>query len=403
MRWLLLFLCGLYISNIQAQPWRQLQPVPFEAEGMTFAVNSKIYAIAGKKLWEFDPLQNNWTEKNFLPRVVFERTKATIFVINGKAYVGLGFNIEHSIDRYKRDLYEYDPINDTWTQRADLPGERRHSAGCFVLNDKAYVGGGSTNVAEKLHDLWEYDPSTDSWARKADIPVTELISPMAFSGSNRGYFVCGLSSPATSGGFYTINATFQYDPVADTWQVKAPFPFAPVANGVALAKGNIAFVGTGMFTKFQNNQWQHKPVSPVMYSYDMLNDKWSAMGMFPGSARFGAMAVVLNEKVYFGTGGFGLGQPSADDWWEMIHSVNVEMRGLSDSIEVYPNPANDKVHFKGIQNGVCILNDACGRTILSQTTKGSSTIDVSKLSSGSYWIRLITGDQEVHQQLHILH
>ena len=68
------------------------------------------------------------------------RTQAVAFSVNGKGYVGTGFNIGSggTLD----DFEEYDPILDSWTSIASFPGGPRTLAVGIAIGSKGYVGTG---------------------------------------------------------------------------------------------------------------------------------------------------------------------------------------------------------------------------------------------------------------------
>lgn len=65
-----------------------------------------------------------------------------------------------------------------WTRLADFPGTPRASANAFSIGHKAYVcfgrSGPSTGL---LKDVWEYDAITDTWTQKADFPGKRASRP----------------------------------------------------------------------------------------------------------------------------------------------------------------------------------------------------------------------------------
>ncbi|MCY7409984.1 MAG: hypothetical protein LH473_06910 [Chitinophagales bacterium] len=80
---------------------------------------------------------------------------------------------------------------DTWIQKNDFSGYGRSDAASFIINGKGYVGTGGVPTNETYaKDIWEYEPSTDSWTQKADIPVgrTEAVG---FSIGSKGYIGTG--------------------------------------------------------------------------------------------------------------------------------------------------------------------------------------------------------------------
>ena len=61
--------------------------------------------------------QNVWTQKTNFSGA--PRYHSVAFAIGNKIYVGTGWNNTS----YYNDFYEYDPASDTWTQKANFPGD----------------------------------------------------------------------------------------------------------------------------------------------------------------------------------------------------------------------------------------------------------------------------------------
>ena len=60
---------------------------------------------------------------------------------------------------------------------------------------------------------------------------------------------------------------------------------------------------------------------------------------------------------------------------------------------VYPNPVKDKINIHSAVNATYVLQDASGKTILSQKINGNGSIDVSRLQAGIYYIiNIATGN-----------
>ena len=106
------------------------------------------------------------------------RNQAVCFVIGDYAYVGLGIGVNGA--EYN-NFYKFDRKQGTWMTKpiATFPGRPRHAAVAFVIDGKAYVGLGyrvgkaytETNENKRFfHDFWEYDPATDSWEEVANYP-----------------------------------------------------------------------------------------------------------------------------------------------------------------------------------------------------------------------------------------
>ena len=139
------------------------------ALGLGFSIASKGYFFGGstngeelKDLYEYDPLTDQWTKKADCG-IDFEG--GVRMVINGKVYVGLGQS--RSLRSLTNQLWEYDPTSNQWTRKADFPGTLGLSlCGGIGLGNKGYVGGAFTQ-AGVFRDWWEYDPANNSWTRKS--------------------------------------------------------------------------------------------------------------------------------------------------------------------------------------------------------------------------------------------
>jgi len=190
---------GFWEYNITTNAWRRRAyfPGPRRDDPACFTVNGKGYVAGGFRseedpnnpnasiylsdTWEYDPSNNTWTQKaNF----GFEgRGAATGFNIGSKGYVVGG-----SHQDVLKQLLEYDPATNQWTKKAPLPGDARAHAATFVIGNKGYVGGGENNGP--LVDFYQYDPAANSWTRIADIQSLILIHPFyGFSINSTGYCV----------------------------------------------------------------------------------------------------------------------------------------------------------------------------------------------------------------------
>lgn len=106
------------------------------------------------------------------------RNQAVCFVIGDYAYVGLGIGVNGA--EYN-NFYKFDRKQGAWLTKpiAPFPGRPRHAAVAFVIDGKAYVGLGyrvgkawtETNENKRFfYDFWEYDPETDKWEEVANYP-----------------------------------------------------------------------------------------------------------------------------------------------------------------------------------------------------------------------------------------
>ncbi|HRH38334.1 MAG TPA: kelch repeat-containing protein, partial [Flavobacteriales bacterium] len=113
----------------------------------------------------YSPGANGWTSVSSLPTAA-SRTGAVGFTLMGRSYITTGVN---GGSNYLNDLWAYDPVTDTWTQRTSCPGAARKDAVGFSIGNKGYMATGwaGSNI---YNDVWEYDPVNDAWTQKASMP-----------------------------------------------------------------------------------------------------------------------------------------------------------------------------------------------------------------------------------------
>src|SRR5438477_5838350 len=135
--------------------------------------------------------QDTWTQKADFGGVT--RAGATGLSIGNKGYIGLG-------DKYPisyKDFWEYDPDANTWTQKADFGGHARLYAVGFTIAGKAYVGTGQSGSFPNYtyyKDFWEFDPVQNTWTRKANFGGTARYGAAGFSVDAKGYLGTGVDA-----------------------------------------------------------------------------------------------------------------------------------------------------------------------------------------------------------------
>jgi N-acetylneuraminic acid mutarotase len=169
----------------------------------------------------------------------------SLLVIKLMLAVGKGlFSAQNSTSNIAfYDIWEYNPITDSWSQKADLPDFLGRNMSVAVgINNKGYVGlGCDINQTINRQKFWEYDPALDSWTVKANFPSVYTTDAGAFALNSNLYVVGGvrLSPVGLTSQFY------KYDPVADTWTQLPNFNGGSIAGEFAVSTGTTAFAGTG--------------------------------------------------------------------------------------------------------------------------------------------------------------
>ncbi|MFN8241435.1 MAG: IPT/TIG domain-containing protein [Bacteroidales bacterium] len=123
-----------------------------------FTLNNKGYVVfSNNQVWMFDPDLMTWSRKADFPGT--PRYHASAFILNGSAYFGTG--AKNGATVFYGDLWKYDETGDSWTYLTTMPVVRSRAT-VFVVNNKAYIGFGfnyTPGYTVSLNDLFEFDPS----------------------------------------------------------------------------------------------------------------------------------------------------------------------------------------------------------------------------------------------------
>lgn len=269
--------------------------------GTAFTINDKAYVMLGRKktstpllkdCWEFDPTNNDWTEKQNFPGD--GRVSPISAVVGNKAFVGLGYNQGgvYKETSYLRDFWMYDPAMDEWTRKADHPSSSTNNAISFVYNDEIYVAHAfETNGFSR--ECWKYTPATDTWKQLADFPGRWRSCAVSCTDGLRFFSGTGYAT-------HNRNDWWEYFPTTDTWIKKENYmPDKGRINALAFSINHRFFVATGRYFGGEHTGGHLKS---DFLEYNPVYDKWIRMGNLPGGGRENAISFVLLNKVYIGFG-----------------------------------------------------------------------------------------------------
>ena len=341
-----------------------------------FSIDTKGYIMCGGPycaVWEWEQTTNVWTQKTDYPQDDYYR--AAGFSIGTKGYYGTGNpgagcgnpGISYSVGT--NSFYEFDPVANTWTAKANVPVSTYASVG-FSIGSKGYIVGGGMN------NCYEYDPSTDSWTAKTPYPGFGNQAMTAFSIGTKGYVGCGLLGTSYQNDFW------EFDPVANTWAAKAAFGGTVRKGAVGFSIGTKGYIGTGFDgTTYYNDFWE----------WNQSTNVWTQKTNFGGTPREAAVGFSIGIKGYIGTGNV------TNDFWEFDPSgiQGVEELKNIQGITIYPNPASQMLYVKLAQplqyTTTLKIMDISGRELLTQSAnrmKDIIQVDVAALPDGIYFISI---------------
>jgi type IX secretion system substrate protein/SprB-like repeat protein/galactose oxidase-like protein len=290
--------------------------------------------------WEYDPVTDSWSQKAAF--IGPARLSAVGFSIGTKGYFGTGGN--------NNDFYEYDQATNTWTQKTNFGGVGREGAVGCSIDGKGYVGTGGSY----FNDWWEYDPVADTWTQKANLTGPSRYHGGSFAISSKGYICTGFN-----GNFY--NDLWEYDPLTNAWTAKAALPGITRDRPVAVAVNGKGYLVTG---------WSGSTALNDAWEYDPIADMWTQLPNFPGAARYNACGFAAGNNIYVGT---GIGGGNTSDFYEYGPACSVQTTTQTTSCA-------------GICDGSASVSGLTppGTTFL--WSNGSTTQGISSLCAGTYTV-----------------
>ncbi len=219
----------LWEYNPATDTWTQKGVFPYQGSYSTssFVINNEAYIVGGwwrqgatynqtiSCNYKYTPITNSFTPMTAFPDA--NRYTGVAFTLNGKGYFGTGFSPTTN------DLWEYDAANGTWTQKASMPGAVRQSAIGFAIGGYGYISTGNLDVPLTIYsDTWRYDPVANSWLQRASFPGAPRTGSAVFVLNNEAFVIGGSNFTNTA-----FNQVFKYNPVSDSWLFIGVFSGGP--------------------------------------------------------------------------------------------------------------------------------------------------------------------------------
>jgi len=232
--------------------------------------------IGQAEVFAYDPLSDSWTQKTSMS---YPRWGAAATVYNDEAYVFGGYySVEAS---FAVEAYNF--TSDSWETKQSLPSDVfNQGLEAVTVGSKIYLFYGSST--------YSYDPQTEEYTQLASAPFAKTWAECAYvnvNGEDRIYILGGYDLP----NYDATDTCAYFRPAFDDWKNINAAPYAaygtlrdnPVING-------IIYYGYG--------QGQHdSSFYDYMYSYNPSTSVWTQLpsGVYP---RDGVGCAVVGSKLY---------------------------------------------------------------------------------------------------------
>jgi N-acetylneuraminic acid mutarotase len=384
----LFYICFLSVSMAQTENY-WLPKADFgglkRERTVAFSINDMGYVGTGvdtaevvhNDFWSYHPATDSWTQVADLPST--PRRNAIAFSVNNIGYVGTGMDSITASNggNTLADMWAYDPVTNTWTQKADYPGnggQGVYFATAFSVNNKGYVCCGKVGSANYISEFWEYKPLTDSWIQRQSFPGGIRYQLCSFAVNGKGYVGLGVDLDVYRKDFY------EFDPLTNQWTQKNDFLGSERAAVCTFTLGERGFICLGNDGGYKKDLWEYNP----------YEDSWSIRADFPASARKNAVAFSIGNVGYVGTGKAVSGKKQSFYAYIPYQSALGAVDVPNDFyVHVYPNPVVDYISINTSHNlghDVLIYN-LNGELILNQILSENCTvINRQNIPNGTYII-----------------
>lgn len=245
--------------SVATNTWSHLASMPaarVDPNGAS-AINGKLYVSGGwatdharmtRTLFVYDPATNSWTRKADMPLAGYGGIQG---VIGGQLYVYMS----PSDPSKPNVLFRYNPATNSWVSRAAPPMSHRGGVG-EVINGKFYLAGSSS--------LSVYNPASNSWATKATPLSGNRYGDAAAVLNGKLYLMAGSDAFSEGEGVPRVDA---YDPLTNTWTIKAPLPIGGARGTAARAGGRVFYISGNVYQGVvQEQPWAPGPSEVYAYT-----------------------------------------------------------------------------------------------------------------------------------------
>jgi N-acetylneuraminic acid mutarotase len=190
---------------------------------------------------------------------------------------------------WRFDLSNIASIEPAWMQMKSMDIAKGGSRSC-VIDDKIYVFGGTSSIGGTLSSAEVYNTGTNNWSELTPVPVDLDYTNVGVI-DGKIYLAGGWHQPGS--GWVTLNTTYAYDPITDSWETKKECPKKSGDNASCVLNGKLYLFGG--LKDFPYNDASGQKDALV---YDPETDTWDTLADMIYGRADGATAWVHDGQIY---------------------------------------------------------------------------------------------------------
>lgn len=276
--------------------------------------------------YQFDTERNTWQVLSPIgdsptPRahsVAVGDSNTNRILMFGGAYYSSDFSINTAFD----ELWEYDPLKNTWHQRpaTDPCPSPRANAHIWLVDDNIYlfggIGLGTDTSGEFFNDMWVYNIQSNRWTLLIpnNAPGSPLLRDLVNGGLNPSkegklIFYGGIGGHINRA--WTLNDTWEFDLKTQQWQNITPSPehnvlpprdagiSVTIFNHIFMQGGSLCGVGS-VLPEHCGSPFPQRCATDETWAFDQTKHIWSKLAVSgdPSPRLKYASAAVVDNKIY---------------------------------------------------------------------------------------------------------
>lgn len=264
------------LQTAAVMPWQheKLLNTPRYQLGVAALDERTLYALGGWSVRDYFGFPLNSVERydtctrewSWAPPMPQSLANIAAVALGGKLYVVGGNTLSYS--DYSVNIYTtvsvFDPVDESWSQAAPLPVALA-GATAATAGGKLYLFGGLDKDSLESDRTWEYDPAANRWQLKARMPGGGRFYAAAATLAGKIYVV---------GGWREARTVEVYDPAADRWSTAPPLlQGRQAAAAVAGPDGALYVLGGASRRSLLASVERYDPATASWQRLDSLRDR----------------------------------------------------------------------------------------------------------------------------------